>query len=201
MARKKKIRSATKQYAIVGDGFTEKIYFEQLKESESIKDFTIKPQLPNKKGKGGGHVRVLQKVKELLHEGYDHVYCLIDFDKVVQENNTDNFRKDCLLLDQEKVTILINNPCFEVWFVLHFEKTGKLFSSGDEVEKKLCQHIKDYSKNQQYLQKKNIYSYLKPMLFSKAIPNAEFLERNREEQCELYPRAEVYKLMKDLVRN
>ena len=43
--------------------------------------------------------------------------------------------------------VIISNPCFELWFLLHFEYTTKYFSSNRELIKELKRYIKNYEKN------------------------------------------------------
>lgn len=193
MARPDKKRKLLRRIAVVGDGVTEKIYFEQLKEIERIKDVVIKPELPSKSSKGGSYKKAINTAKFLVEEGYDHVYCLIDFDTVLSENKLADFTQELKDIDTKEITVYINNPCFETWVLVHYEKTGKAFSDCDAVGKAVTKHVKDYCKSQEYLRKKNLYKILRPQLETNAILNAEFLEDNREEKGNNYPRAEVFK--------
>ncbi|MEN5194574.1 RloB family protein [Sphingobacterium faecium] len=193
MARPDKKRKLLRRIAVVGDGVTEKIYFEQLKEIERIKDVVIKPELPSKSSKGGSYKKAINTAKSLVEEGYDHVYCLIDFDTVLSENKLADFTQELKDINTKVITVYINNPCFETWVLVHYEKTGKAFSDCDAVGKAVTKHVKDYCKNQEYLRKKNLYKILRPQLETNAILNAEFLEDNREEKGNNYPRAEVFK--------
>lgn len=194
MARIDRKRQFIRRVAIVGDGVTEKIYFEQLKELERVKDVVIKPELPTKAAKGGSFKKALNTAKSLADEGYDHVYCLIDFDTVLSENKLSEFTQELKDVDSKVITVYINNPCFETWVLVHYEKTGKAVADCDSVGKSITKHLKDYCKNQEYLRKKNLYKTLRPHLETDAIPNAAFLEINREERNNSYPRAELFKL-------
>lgn len=193
MARSDKKRKLLRRIAVVGDGVTEKIYFEQLKEVERVKDVVIKPELPSKSSKGGSYKKAINTAKSLVDEGYDHVYCLVDFDTVLSENKLADFTQEIKGINTKQITVYINNPCFETWVLVHYEKTGKAFSDCDTVGKAITKHLKDYCKNQEYLRKKNLYKTLRPQLETNAIPNGEFLENNREEKSNNYPRAEVFK--------
>lgn len=193
MARPDKKRKFIRRIAVVGDGVTEKIYFEQLKELERIKDVVIKPELPSKSSKGGSYKKAINTAKSLVEEGYNHVYCLIDFDTVLSENKLAEFTQELKETDSKKITVYINNPCFETWVFVHYKKTGKAFADCDTVGKAITKYLKDYCKNQEYLRKMNLYKTLRSHLETNAIPNAEFLEDNREEKGNNYPRAEVFK--------
>jgi hypothetical protein len=200
MARRNNPKSYKTRIAIVGDGFTEKIYFEQMRETERIKDVVIKPELPRKSVKGGSYKKSIESAKDLINEGYDHVYCLVDYDTVIKENKALEFLQDIGKLNADDITVYINNPCFETWVLAHYERTGQLFDDCESVEKRVKKYLDDYCKNQEYLKKKNIYGCLRPMLESTAIPNAEFLEIDRDIQGPKYPRAEVYKLMRKILK-
>lgn len=197
MSRRIAHRNFKKTVAIVGDGFTEKIYFDQLKELEELEDIVIKPELPRKSHKGGSYKRIIETAKSLIEEGYDHVYCLIDFDTVISEKKITAFKNDVACLDQSCFTVYINNPCFETWLLLHFEKTTKLFNTCEEVSTRILPYIKDYSKRQDYLKRKNIYKSLRLHL-NKAIQHAKSLELNRSDHSDKQPRAEIFKIFKVL---
>lgn len=196
MARKIKFRKpVSKGTAIVGDGLCEKLYFDQMKTSEKLKS-NIEPKLP----KSGSWSTVFDTVERLLsNEEYTHIYCLIDFDTVISKNEAEKYtnRKN-KLLKLGRVSVFECNPCFEMWFLVHFEKTSKTFDNCDGVAYYLNKkHLSDYCKTEEYYTKKRIYEYLKPNQLN-AILNAEFFELDREDFSIKYPRAEVYKLIKIL---
>ena len=125
MARQIKQRKAQSQgTAIVGDGLCEKLYFDQMKASEGLKS-RIEPQLP----KSGSWRTVFDTVDRLLsNDAYSHVYCLIDFDKVIDENAHTKYQNRKKQLEKTgRVTVFECNPCFEMWFLSHYEKTAKKY--------------------------------------------------------------------------
>lgn len=198
MARHIKLRKAQSEgEAIVGDGLCEKLYFDQMKMHEGLTS-KIEPQLP----KWGSWSTVFDTVDKLLkNEEYSHIYCLIDFDKVIEEKhlNSKYFNRKAKLERTGKVTVFECNPCFETWFLVHYVKTGKLFSNCNDVSNSLKKHIHDYAKDEKYYTRKAIYKHLKPQQ-EDAIDNAKFLELNREDNGVNYPRAEVYKLVEQLIQ-
>ena len=163
MERKLISRQGRKVCAIVGDGFIEKIYFENLKSFERRANIQVKPELPDKHGKGGAYVRVLKKALKLkLEEEYDVVYCLIDFDVIISENKLESYFKFKNSCEKKGVVVLEMNPCFEIWFLLHFERTASSLNNCDAVAKILRKNngMEDYSKSQKYHRKKDFYSFL-----------------------------------------
>ena len=198
MARKDGfIKLKSKGTAIVGDGLCEKLYFDQMKISEGLKS-RIEPKLPNESGSWS---TVFDTVDRFLStEAYTHIYCLIDFDVVISNNETEKYKnRKNKLLKTGRVSIFECNPCFEMWFLVHYEKTSKPFDNCNSVATylKKQKHIIDYNKSEEYYKKKRIYEHLKPNQ-SNAILNAVFLELNRQDFGIKYPRAEVYKLIEIL---
>ncbi len=197
MARKENFRKLKSEgTAVVGDGLCEKLYFDQMKAAEKLTS-NIEPKLP----KSGSWSTVFETVDKLLsNAAYSHIYCLIDYDTVIRSKNETekylNRKKE--LENTKRVTVFECNPCFEMWFLVHYEKTSRLFEHCDSVASYLNKkHITDYCKTEEYYKKKRIYEHLKPKQPT-AILNAEFFELDREDFSIKYPRAEVYKLIQIL---
>ncbi|MBD1397087.1 RloB domain-containing protein [Pontibacter sp. JH31] len=196
MAREKNKRKPRVKIAIVGDGQTEKIYFEQLKEEESIPDIDIKPDIPDKYG---GYLSAIEKAKFLVESGYDFVFCLIDLDKVISDGKLKWLETETKKLERSGACkVLLCNPCFEIWFLLHHIPTTKLFRSYSELEKELHKHMASYTKEIKYLKSKNIYKLLKDKLPTEAIPNSVRLEKNQSDVSAHHPRCQVHVIFQRL---
>ena len=92
---------------------------------------------------------------------------------------------------------IVSNPCFEVWFLEHFNYSAHAFNSSDEVIVKLKKLVPDYSKS------KNMYKELKGKT-DIAIDNCIKLEKQQNElwpsnRCN--PRTDVWKVVKLLTNN
>ena len=169
MRREKKIQ--TKQaFAVVVDGETEYWYLQMLKHNEPNIPFKIKPQILQKKN----IKQQYELVTELSEEEYDKVFWIVDLDVLLKEerekkNSTSslqqflNYYKS--LSKQKKIVIIVNNPCLEYWFLLHFQKTNKVFTACADAEKQVSQHLQGYEKTEKFFKKDNdIYKQLKPFL-------------------------------------
>lgn len=200
MQRKRSNRTGLQTVAILGDGMCEQMYFRQMRDSEGIR-YHIKPELPNRAGKGGGFQRVFDKAEELKKD-YDHVLCLIDLDVVFRDRHQEAYQKKKKRIQGLGIKVIECNPCFEVWFLLHFQRTGRLFNGCSQVERTLRQEtdLNDYSKEQIYFERKNLYQALYSRLYAKAIPNAEWLEKQNDgNQGESFPKCEVFKAINFLL--
>ena len=188
MARKKRNISSKPTYVIVVDGETEVWYFQMLKRNEPNLKINIKPEIASKKRKklSDQYYRVLE-----LKETYTKVFWIIDLDVVIKEskeggNNIQelkNYLND--LKEFKDVIIILNNPCLEFWFLLHFEKTTKYFIQCSRTEKQLKKHLPDYKKNRNYFTKQNndIYIRLKDRL-EQAIINSKRTQRGEVSEFE-----------------
>lgn len=192
---KRSIKPANKRIAVVGDGQTEKIYFDKLKEVEGLRNVSLKPDLPKNVGNYKG---VFDKAESLYEQGYDEVYCLIDMDKVLSDNTLAKYLTDKKRIEKKGMIVFESNPCIELWFLLHFVRTTKFFSNCESVEKELRKYLPNYAKTQQYLVQTNIYKILKPNLL-KAIENGECIEENQFENHYNSSKSELFKLIKILL--
>ncbi len=198
MQRKHPTRKLLPAIAIIGDGESEYFYFQQLKEIERILNFSIKPELPNRSGKGGGFEKVFGKVRNLLDDGFDHVFCLIDMDVVVKDQKLAEYAVQKLKMEKAGCIVLECNPCFEIWFLLHFQKMARLFNNCGEVESLLKKEAEfnGYDKSLHFFRQKNVYQLLKKRLHDSAIPNSKWLENQQAtEKSPNFPRCEVFKFI------
>ena len=96
---------------------------------------------------------------------------------------------------EQKIKVVLSNPCFEVWFVLHFEDSKAPYDSSAGVIKKLKRYISGYEK------KMDVFE----VLWGKertAIKHAEGLrtyhEDNRTKPSERNPMTDVDQVVKKL---
>jgi hypothetical protein len=191
MPRRTKGFSERKTVAIVGDGQMERIYFIDLRDTDRPKNLTIYPDFPRKIGNFMG---VLDKAIDLSSD-YDTVFALIDVDKIIQDKQQAKYEKLKKDAAGKGVIVLENNPCTEIWILLHFLNTGKLFTNCDEVSKQICKpnRIENYNKSEKFLSQAGLYRNFRHLIRDAAIPNARMLEKDRKSKDVLYPRAELFR--------
>lgn len=125
-----------------GTNKTETNYFNELKkESDYIVEFA-----PGNYTDPEQMLAVLIDKCEDLGFDYDEgdrAFCLIDGDVSIEKERqikkADNKAKD------NKIINIVSNPCFEVWFLCHYEYSTKQYVSSDEVIKDLKRKCKGYS--------------------------------------------------------
>lgn len=97
-------------------------------------------------------------------------------------------------LENVPINLCVSNPCFEIWYLLHFEYSTHGFSNNSEVINNLKKYIPKYQKNGDYY----------PILTRKtsdAINNAKKLSKYHNEQqhkwisTQCNPQTDVYKIV------
>jgi hypothetical protein len=174
MRRSKRIiNKPAPSFALLVDGVTEVWYLQMLKRNERNIRVSIKPEIPNKKSLEEQY----KMICDLANKEFTKVFWIIDLDTIIKEENEvpkgkksplkmfDKYRTN-LAKNYPNVLIIVNNPCLEFWFLLHFEKTSKYFTTCLGAETQLKKHLKNYEKTQKFFTKQNddIYLKLKPNL-------------------------------------
>lgn len=173
---------------------TETLYFAALKDLYQRK---INIKIPQNNKTSPEHL--VRYAEFLKNKDYcDYLYVVFDLD-----NNTQVKLNEAKSLAENITEIILSNPCFEIWYLLHFEKTTRPFTKQSEVETNLKRYIPKYEKN------KCIFNIIGDKI-DKAIENAESLELfHNENNTALYsidsrPYTAVYKIIKkinELVNN
>lgn len=199
MSRRFRPRKTKPTFAFVVDGETEIWYLQMLKRNERNLRVTIKPEIPQKKKLEDQY----KLVCDLANSEYECVFWIVDLDTVIKEDIEAasgtpsplyrfNDKKLTLFAENKNVKVIVNNPCLEFWFLLHFERTSRYYRRCFDVVRDLKKHLEGYEKTEKFFKKtgNDIYKKLKPYL-SNAFDNATALEpfdfRNPERAiCEMY---------------
>lgn len=72
----------------------------------------------------------------------DSVWCVYDVD----DNSDGVLQKADKQAKVNQYRVVVSNPCFEIWYILHFEAISSQLTS-TEAQMRLLKHIPDYCKN------------------------------------------------------
>jgi hypothetical protein len=184
MKRKARTRNPIPSFAFVVDGETEIWYLQMLKHNEQKIRLSIKPEIPQKKELNDQY----ELVCKLANSEYHLVFWIVDLDTIIKESrevvpgvktpltNFDEMRSN--LFDEfQNVMVIVNNPCLEFWFLLHFVPTSRYYRRCSDVIRTLKKHLSGYEKTEKFFKKRDndIYLRLKPYLHN-AIKNAAALD-------------------------
>ena len=194
--RVRKVRKQKSKILIAAEGKnkTEKTYFSNFENGKKPYNITYAR---------GNNTDPLKLVKMLIKEidnlkldlqDDDIAYCIFDTD--VDPNRNKIIEEAIQLAKTHNIKIITSSPCFELWFLLHYEYTTASMNNEDVI-KRLKSHYSKYSKNC------NIY----PVISSKtkiAYDSAKKLEKYQIDNSrniksvEANPHTEVYQIIDEL---
>lgn len=158
-------RSLKSAVVIIADGQNEQWYLAKVKEyypNDTLRHTKLKPEMSQlKKSKD-----LFAAAKEKVEEGYTHVVIIIDLDTIRKDKqDLTSFKELYLRYLNVKAGIgrksdkwmthvlaIVNNPCLEYWYLVHFKQTDKFFPDYDSVKKALIKKplMEQYCKSESY---------------------------------------------------
>lgn len=174
-----------------GKNKTEQNYFKEFNQTQN--NYIIQPASGNStdpKGIVKDTINSMKKSKMEPKEG-DLAFCLFDSDTDAQKQ--EQIDQAVSLAKQNGIAVLLSVPCFEVWFLQHFQySTGQL--TGNQAIKALQKFIPEYEKS------KSVFFQLEESV-DIAIDHAKRLEKHHDElgirgkSLKRNPSTEAYKLV------
>lgn len=183
LRRKVSSRETFKRFLVVAEGTrTEPNYLKALRDYWRV-NHAVLHIYPKHTGTDPSKLLELAIKEFKKSPEYDKVFCVFDRDSHPHFSGTIQRIKD--LSHKYPLQAIVSNPCFELWFLLHFEFTTKgYFRAGDnspcdcliiDLKKHLCDYHKGFNNYGPLLERT-----------SAAIANAErlksFCQDNEEEQ-------------------
>lgn len=196
--RVRKVRKQKSKILIAAEGKnkTEKTYFSNFEDGKKSYNITYAR---------GNNTDPLKLVKMLIKEidelkldlqDDDVAYCIFDTDVDINKNKI--IEEAIQLARKNNIKIITSSPCFELWFLLHYDYTTANMDS-EEVIKRLKEYYPKYEKNI------NIYPDIIKEI-DLAIDRAKKIEKyqidnnRRIGTVEANPNTEVYKIVEYLMK-
>ncbi|MHB8255147.1 MAG: RloB family protein [Acidiferrobacter sp.] len=132
---------------IVCEGETEQVYFEAARIHYRLTTAEI---ILAENTEGSAPISVVDCAEKRSRElgGYDQIYCVFDQDD--HESFARARDKIQALANRQKkplpIAEAISIPCFEVWVLLHFEKTDAAFDCCADVIARVRRYVSNYEK-------------------------------------------------------
>ncbi len=191
MNRKGNYRKQKNLIVIVSQGLeTEPNYFKHFHKENS--QFLLKI-----KAKGKDPISLMKYAKFLKENEFalsrnDKIYCIYDIDST-PEKLLKNAQQ---LAEKYGLISCISNPCFELWYLLHFAYSTSCLNSYSDVMSDLSKHMQNYGKNV------DVHDQLLSMQ-PNAIRHAKMLDEHHKRVgiCSIRgcnPSTEIYKLVEYL---
>ena len=140
LKRQSKPRAQRRTMCIVVEGQrTEKRYFQDASaefNQNGVVRLNVEP------ANGGSPAQILDKAIQQTKLGHEKIWCILDADTF--ETKADHQKLAQAL--RCKIEVIFSNPCFEVWYRLHFTNSHGALTNGDaakaEVKRLMEKHIK-----------------------------------------------------------
>jgi len=147
--RQKAFKEPRKSILIVCEGEkTEPIYFSALR--ETLRLIMVDVEIV---GEGAAPISVVNRAVELREERkriaknslikavYEIIYCVFD----VEAPPTESVARAVDKAKANKLEVILSNPCFEYWYILHFRKTSAPFNTSQDAKSALRREHPAYS--------------------------------------------------------
>lgn len=122
------------------------------------KKVKIEPELPQEKKVH----ELFEMAEEKYKEGYKHIVLIIDLDAILIDGRElqkfRNLYSKYVGVDKASsrnkwmrdLTLILNNPCVEYWYLIHFKFTNKFFDSYEALKPELQKFLSGYEKSEKY---------------------------------------------------
>lgn len=139
--RRMAVRDPSNTVLVVAEGWTERIFFKGLRVRKSIVNIVVPRSHPTD---ALGLVRLC--VERMERKGIDielgdMAVCAFD----IEGNDARNLSQAIRLARGSGILLAMTNPCFELWFLMHFRDVTPAVSCA-EVHSCLMDHIDSYCK-------------------------------------------------------
>jgi hypothetical protein len=105
-----------------------------------------------------------ERLADHLWPDYDEIWCVIDVEAPQPHATLQQALRQAA---DNGLNVALSNPCFEYWYVLHFERVGSSFNSKAEVVRRLKKHLPRYRESDE-----DVFETVYPHT-DKAIKNAK----------------------------
>jgi hypothetical protein len=170
-----------KRILILCEGMTEYIYVKSLqrdlpRNTQRSISVEIIYQTQNDPKSLALEAKRKEKFAQRERNPYDVIWLFFDND------NSPNLSDAFQIINKEGFRVAYTSICFEHWFILHFESSGRPFNSGQEAYRYLQKLWPSYHKT-----KSNPYVELRDNL-EQAMQRAELIMQNNQDQRQIFER-------------
>ncbi|MFA5449121.1 MAG: RloB family protein [Clostridia bacterium] len=149
--RKRAIRQTNPIWLIVCEGRnkTEINYLSHFNKREGKVRLIVKPSEDTDPRRMVERAKNIAKAQSIGQNLNDRIICLIDLD--IDDNRAKLIQ--LLKIKYSKINIFVSNPCFEIWFLLHFTRHPNRENKSRNVKKQLEGYVPNYTESMDILQK------------------------------------------------
>jgi len=89
------------------------------------------------------HERAVEAEQSNRRAPFDEIWCVVDTERM---NDNPSWERGADRATAHEFRLAWSNPCFEYWFLLHFERIGRSFDRYSAVARQLRRHVSHYTK-------------------------------------------------------
>jgi len=141
----KQLKKLIPNILILTEGETERIYLNHLKERGSNYSVHIQVYGGNEPLKMVKRCNEIFRTRSMSRKMGDHGFCVMDVDYCTK----DDFKRAYDYAEKNNITIILSNPCFEVFFLLHYTEEIPEISSR-EMKAEISRYIPEYRETGDY---------------------------------------------------
>jgi RloB-like protein len=138
--RTEAVREIRRTLLIVCEGVTEERYLKNLKRSLGLTNAAI---VINSGNRDSAPMNLVRKAESIhaTDKGYDFIYCVFDRDQHTSFQAARNRIRELAGRSRRPIPIAeaVSVPSFELWALLHYEKTDRAFNNSHEIQDRLVQ--------------------------------------------------------------
>ena len=140
------------------------------------------------------------KEMDLSEEYEDKAFCLVDAD-VNPKKDRQISQADKIAESSKIASLIVSNPCFEIWFLCHHGCSSHQYYSSDEVVSALKKIYPDYSKNDDRMYFRTIDKVQKAIVNSKQLEQEVLSSGKTLHTYQFQPSTEAYKVVEELLKH
>ncbi len=171
-----------------GGNKTEEIYFKNFRE----RNLRIQFSTGNSTDPEGMLEDLLKYIEneDIKSEDECTIFLVIDTD--LSPKRIEKIKKIKPICDRNNIILITSSPTFEIWYLMHYDKNVKVFTSSLEVKKSMLKHIPKYTESM------NIFPKIIDKL-DKAYSTSKKIEsraaKENEDIINVNPHTDVYKII------
>ncbi len=171
-----------------GGNKTEEIYFKNFRE----RNLRIQFSTGNSTDPEGMLEDLLKYIEneDIKSEDECAIFLVIDTD--LSPKRIEKIKKIKPICDKNNIILITSSPTFEIWYLMHYDKNVKVFTSSLVVKKSMLKHIPKYTESMNIFPK-IIDKLDKAYSTSKKIENRAAKEN--EDIINVNPHTDVYKII------
>ncbi len=171
-----------------GGNKTEEIYFKNFRE----RNLRIQFSTGNSTDPEGMLEDLLKYIEneDIKSEDECTIFLVIDTD--LSPKRIEKIKKIKPICDKNNIILITSSPTFEIWYLMHYDKNVKVFTSSLVVKKSMLKHIPKYTESMNIFPK-IIDKLDKAYSTSKKIENRAAKEN--EDIINVNPHTDVYKII------